>query len=57
MLGVRRAGVTEAIHALESQDLIEARGGEIVIRNRKGLEQLAADFYGVPEAELRRLMS
>ncbi|HKB99597.1 MAG TPA: Crp/Fnr family transcriptional regulator, partial [Terriglobales bacterium] len=32
MLGVRRAGVTEALHALESQGLISASRGEIIVR-------------------------
>jgi CRP-like cAMP-binding protein len=57
MLAVRRAGVTEALHVLESKELIESSRGEIVVRNRKGLEKIAGFFYGVPEAEYRRLMS
>jgi hypothetical protein len=56
MLAVRRAGVTEAVHDLESRELIQASRGEIVVRNRKGLEKIAGSFYGVPEAEYRRLM-
>jgi len=56
MLGVRRAGVTEALHALESQGLISASRGEIIVRNRKGIERSAAGSYGVPEAEFRRLI-
>jgi CRP-like cAMP-binding protein len=55
MLAVRRAGVTEAVHALVSRELIEAARGEIVVHNRKGLEKIAGHFYGVPEAEYRRL--
>jgi hypothetical protein len=35
MLAVRRAGVTEAIHVLEKQSLIEAHRAEITILNRK----------------------
>ena len=57
MLAVRRAGVTEAVHDLESRKLIEASRGEIIVHDRKGLEKIAANFYGVPEAEYRRLMS
>jgi CRP-like cAMP-binding protein len=57
MLGVRRAGVTEALHMLQSRKLIQARRGEIIIRNRKGLERAAGSAYGTPEAEFRRLFS
>jgi CRP-like cAMP-binding protein len=56
MLGVRRAGVTEALHALEAQNLIQPARGEIVVLNRKGIERKAGDSYGVPEAEYRRLI-
>ena len=56
MLGVRRAGVTEALHILISQGLIKAARGQIVVLNRKGIERRAGNFYGVPEAEVRRLI-
>ena len=56
MLAVRRAGVTEALHSLESRGLIEAARGKIVVLDRKGVEQSAAGYYGVPEAEYRRLI-
>jgi CRP-like cAMP-binding protein len=56
MLGVRRAGVTEALHSLESQKLIHAGRGEIVVRDRKGIERAAGESYGKPEAEFRRLI-
>jgi CRP-like cAMP-binding protein len=56
MLGVRRAGVTEAVHALVTEKLIRAARSEIVVLNRKGLERRAGESYGVPEAELRRLL-
>ncbi len=56
MLGVRRAGVTEALHSLTSQNLIEARRGQIVVLDRKGIERRAGDSYGFPEAEYRRLI-
>jgi CRP-like cAMP-binding protein len=57
MLGVRRAGVTEAVRSLQSRKLIHAGRGEIFVRDRKGLERAAGELYGVPEAELRRLIS
>jgi CRP-like cAMP-binding protein len=56
MLAVRRAGVTEAIHVLQNRELIEASRGGITIHDRKGLEKIAGEFYGVPEAEYRRLL-
>jgi CRP-like cAMP-binding protein len=56
MLGVRRAGVTEALHSLESQEFIRAGRGEIVVLNRKGIERAAGHSYGTPEAEFRRLI-
>jgi CRP-like cAMP-binding protein len=55
MLAVRRAGVTEAVHDLQNKELIEAARGEIVVHDRKGLEKIAGGYYGVPEAEYRRL--
>jgi CRP-like cAMP-binding protein len=55
MLAVRRAGVTEAVHALQKQKLIEAHRAAIIVLNRKGLEKIAGNFYGVPETEYRRL--
>ena len=56
MLGVRRAGVTMALNALEQSGLIERTRGQIIMRNRQGMERLAGASYGVPEAEYRRLM-
>ena len=56
MLGVRRAGVTEALHSLSSQKLIDAGRGQIVVLNRKGIERSAGGAYGQPEAEYRRLI-
>jgi CRP-like cAMP-binding protein len=56
MLGVRRAGVTEALHSLQRQKLIRAGRGEVVVLNRKGIERTAGEAYGTPEAEFRRLI-
>ena len=56
MLGVRRPGVTEALHALGKQDLISYARGQITVKNRKGLERKAGTAYGTPEAEYRRLI-
>lgn len=54
MLGVRRAGVTQAVHVLEGEHLIEAKRSLITIRNRRKLEERASGCYGVPEAEYTR---
>lgn len=55
MLGVRRAGVTTALHVLEGAQIIRATRGQIEVRNRALLEEAAGDSYGLPEAEYRRL--
>ena len=57
MLGVRRAGVTTALHVLERSSVIAAARGRIEILNRAGLQEATGDSYGVPEAEYERLMS
>lgn len=56
MLGVRRAGVTVALHALEGGGSIHAHRGVITILNRAGLEKVAGAIYGTPEAEYERLI-
>ena len=56
MLGVRRAGVSETLQSLARRRLIRAGRGEIAVLDRKGIERVAGDFYGVPEAEYRRLI-
>jgi CRP-like cAMP-binding protein len=55
MLGVRRAGVTTALHVLEGHHLIRARRGSITVVDRDALMTLADDAYGLPEAEYERL--
>jgi Mn-dependent DtxR family transcriptional regulator len=56
MLGVRRPGVTEALQSLKRHKLIDTGRSKIVVLNRKGIEQLAGNSYGVPEKECRRLI-
>jgi CRP-like cAMP-binding protein len=56
MLGVRRAGVTEALHSLKRLKLIDTGRHQIFVLNRKGIERLAGNSYGVPEREYRRLI-
>ncbi|HEV7292242.1 MAG TPA: Crp/Fnr family transcriptional regulator [Devosia sp.] len=56
MLAVRRPSVTTALHSLEGSRYIRAERGHITIRSREGLEDFAADAYGVPEAEFAKLI-
>lgn len=56
MLGVRRSGVTDALHTLEGRGVLRASRGMVTIVNRKGLVAIAKKIYGVPEAEYRRLI-
>jgi CRP-like cAMP-binding protein len=57
MLGVRRAGVTGALQALESKGLIDTARGSITMKDREGLEESANGLYGPPEAEFERLFA
>jgi CRP-like cAMP-binding protein len=45
MLGVRRAGVTAALQALERKELISRDRGRILILDRKGLEKQSNGTY------------
>jgi CRP-like cAMP-binding protein len=56
MLGVRRAGVTEALQSLKRRKLIGTGRNNIVVFNREGILQTAGPCYGVPEKEYRRLI-
>jgi CRP-like cAMP-binding protein len=57
MLGTRRAGVTMALHELEGKALVKSMRGAVVILDRRGLEEMAGQFYGVAEAEYARIMN
>jgi CRP-like cAMP-binding protein len=56
MLGVRRAGVTEALQSFKRRELIDTGRNRILVCNRKGIERVARGSYGVPEKEYRRLI-
>jgi CRP-like cAMP-binding protein len=56
MMGARRPGVTEAMHALTKKGLIATRRGVIALLDRGGLAKHAGRYYGLPEAEYRRLI-
>ena len=56
MLGVRRSGVTEALHVLEGVKIVRTSRGRIHLLDRARLEEIAGDCYGLPEAEYARLI-
>ena len=55
MLGVRRAGVTEAASQLQSKGLIRYQRGYIQIIDTKSLETAACECYGIVKTEYDRL--
>jgi hypothetical protein len=57
MLGVRRSGVTQALHSLEIEQAIKVRRGLIVVNDRRKLERVAGGCYGVPESEYERVLT
>lgn len=56
LLGVRRAGITTAMHILEGLQTIRSTRGQITIRNRDALEEFAGEAYGLAEKEYTRLL-
>ena len=54
LLGVRRQGVTVALHDLEGRGLIKSTRSLVKILHRDGLQRAANGFYGAPEAEYDR---
>lgn len=57
MLGVRRAGVTEAALILQAEDCIRYKRGHIRILDRPGLEKHTCDCYRVVKAEFDLLVT
>jgi len=56
MMGTRRPGVTESMHALSHAGLIKPERGRVTILDKNGLRERAGKFYGTAEAELKRLI-
>ena len=54
MLGVRRPGVTVALHALQKIGLVEPGHGSIRVVDRKGLEQASNGAYALAAAKSPR---
>jgi CRP-like cAMP-binding protein len=57
MLGVRRAGVSEAAAKLQERNLISYNRGNVSILDRRNLEATACECYHVVRAEYQRLFS
>ena len=57
MLGVRRAGVTEAANMLQQSGLIRYTRGKITILNRQELEAASCECYEIIEGEYARLLN
>jgi CRP-like cAMP-binding protein len=55
MLGVRRAGVTEAALVLQAEGYISYRRGHIQLLDKEGLEYFACDCYAIVKAEFNLL--
>jgi CRP-like cAMP-binding protein len=55
MLGVRRAGISTALHDLEERHLIETKRTVVSVLDRQGLIEFTGGLYGIPEREFWRL--
>lgn len=56
MLGVRRAGVSTAMNALQKEGVVSYRRGRVSVRDRARLEAASCPCYGVTRASYERLI-
>jgi len=56
MLGIRRAGVTEAACAFQRAGLIKYNRGHITVTDRAGLEAASCECYSLVRSEFDRLL-
>jgi CRP-like cAMP-binding protein len=56
MLGVRRAGVTVALHVIEGEKLIRSGRVQITITDRSGLEARTCTCYAIVRREAARVL-
>jgi CRP-like cAMP-binding protein len=56
MLGSRRAGVTEALGALNAAGVLRSSNGRIQILDRKGLRAASCDCYRIVKSQYDRIL-
>jgi Mn-dependent DtxR family transcriptional regulator len=56
MLGVRRAGVTQAAQKLQESGLIRYQRGNVKILDQRGLERMSCECFSVLREEYDRLL-
>lgn len=57
ILGVRRAGISEAANEFQSRALISYKRGEVTVLDRQGLERTACDCYFADRETYRQILS